>query len=221
MKTKKLLISVLFLSILQFLSAQDKPRYWDDVQAIKSYDKIYAPPTHPIVFTGSSSIRRWDNLERTFASYGAMNRGLGGAVTNDITAYIDDIIVAYQPRQIVIYVGENELPNEQATADSIFSRTKRLLTAIREKLPQTPIIYISIKPSPSREQYIGKAIAANALIKKYLSTQENIKYLDIFSLMLNSEGKSDSTLFLSDMLHMNEKGYSIWKKAIQPLLVKE
>lgn len=221
MKKLILFITLLFIFIIQPLSSQEKPRFWDDVQTIKSYDKIYAPPAHPILFIGSSSIRRWDKLERTFANYAAMNRGLGGAVINDITACIDDIVVPYQPRQIVIYVGENELPNEQATADSIFSRTKRLIAAISTKLPETPIIYISIKPSPSREKYINKAIEANKLIKNYVATQKNIQFLDVFSLMLNREGKSDRSLFLEDMLHLNEKGYKIWQKAIKPLLLKE
>ncbi|MDP4207372.1 MAG: GDSL-type esterase/lipase family protein [Bacteroidota bacterium] len=219
---KKILILILLTVICYSskLSAQDKPHFWDDVQTIKKYDKIYNPPTNPIVFIGSSSIRKWDNLERTFADYVVMNRGIGGAVVNDITYYINDILFPYNPRQIVIYVGENELPDPTATPDSIFNRTKRLLKVIRAKLPEVPIAYISIKPSPVREKFVNKAAEANKLIKNYLASEKNIVYIDIFGSMLTTEGKTRPELFVEDMLHMNLQGYEIWTKAVKPRLLK-
>src|SRR6187402_1967640 len=116
--------------------AQARPPFWDDVQTIKYYDKMYEPPANPIVFVGSSSIRKWNDAERTFAAYSVMNRGIGGAVTNDITYYLDDIVFPYHPRQIVIYVGENDLPQETATADTVLARTKVLIGRIRARLPE-------------------------------------------------------------------------------------
>jgi len=219
---KSVLVFILFVISFTFqLSAQEKPRYWDDVQVIKQYDNLYAPPAHPILFIGSSSIRKWDDLERTFADFVVMNRGIGGAVVNDIIYYANDIVFSYQPRQIVMYVGENDIVNDATTADSIFLRTKQLIQKIRLKLPDIPIVYISIKPSPSREKYIGKAIAANTLISNYILKEKNIRFLDIFHPMLNAEGKPIPELFQKDMLHMNLKGYAIWRKAIKPLLLKK
>ena len=219
---KSVLVFILFVISFTFqLSAQEKPRYWDDVQVIKQYDNLYAPPAHPILFIGSSSIRKWDDLERTFADFVVMNRGIGGAVVNDIIYYANDIVFPYQPRQIVMYVGENDIVNDATTADSIFVRTKQLIQKIRLKLPDIPIVYISIKPSPSREKYIGKAIAANTLISNYILKEKNIRFLDIFHPMLNAEGKPIPELFQKDMLHMNLKGYAIWRKAIKPLLLKK
>ncbi|MDD4991645.1 MAG: GDSL-type esterase/lipase family protein [Paludibacter sp.] len=220
---KKLVLAII-LSVISFaveLSAQEKPRFWDDVQVIKQYDNLYAPPAHPILFIGSSSIRKWDDLESTFADFVVMNRGIGGAVVNDIIYYAKDIVFPYQPRQIVIYVGEDDIVNDATTADSIFIRTKHLVKIIRSKLPEVPIIYISIKPSPSREKYIDKAIAANTLISNYILTEKNIRFLDIFHPMLNAEGKPIPELFQGDMLHMNLKGYAIWRKAIKPLLLRK
>ena len=200
--------------------AQNNPPFWADVQTIKSYDKMYEPPVNPILFIGSSSIRKWNDLERTFASYVVMNRGIGGAVTNDITRYLDDIVFPYHPRQIVIYVGENDLPQQQATADSVLERTKALIAGIRQKLPEVPILYISIKPSPSREQWRDKCVKSNALIKEYISHEKGLTYIDIYSLMLDKNGKSRPELFVADMLHMRPEGYAIWRAAIKPHLLK-
>lgn len=203
----------------QNLLAQEKLPFWDDVQGLKKYDGIYNPPSNTILFIGSSSIRLWD-LKRTFRKHVVLNRGIGGAEINHIINYANDIIFPYQPRQIVIYVGENDLIVEGTTADSIFSRTKQLFRIIQDKLPEVPIVYLSIKPSPSREVYLNTAEAANSLIKTFIETQKNMTYIDIFYPMLNKQGKARPELFKVDMLHMNKKGYKIWKRKVKRHLIK-
>ena len=219
----KKVILLIFLSsgLIESLLAQEHPPFWEDVQVIKQYDNIYNPPDNPILFIGSSSIRLWDNLERTFAKYDALNRGIGGAEVNHIINYAEDIIFPYNPREIVMYIGENDLVVEGTTADSILTRTKRLFQIIRAKLPNIPIVYISIKPSPSRTTYLDVAETANALIENYISTQNNIAYIDIFHPMLNKEGKLRTELFIEDMLHMNRKGYKIWRRKLKRHLIKK
>lgn len=202
------------------LLAQAQPRFAEDIKTIRNYDKIYAAPENPILFIGSSSIRKWDDLERNFAKYVVLNRGFGGAVTNDVINYANEIIFPYHPREIVIYVGENDLVDQASTADSIFNRFKVLLDIIREKLPEIPVVYISMKPSPSRTATFPKAIAANDLIRQYISTQEHITFVDIYSKMLDKDGNPRKELFLGDMLHMNKDGYAIWEEAVEPYLLK-
>ncbi len=219
---KHLFLSAFFIiSLFTQAFAQQKPHYWDDVQTIKSYDKMYAPPANAILFVGSSSIRKWDDLERTFASYVAINRGIGGAFINDIIFYANDIIFPYNPRQIVLYVGENDFTDQTTTPDSVFNRTKRLLTLIRTKLPYTPIIYISIKPCPSRINNINRIKASNVLIKQYIKKEHNMTFVDVFQPMLNIKGVPNPEIFLSDSLHLNKAGYKIWEKAINPYLLKK
>ena len=212
------LVTALYLSILS-TSAQVKPPFWDDVQTIKKYDQLFKPPVHPVLFVGSSSIRKWDNLTQVFAKYNALNRGIGGAVINDITFYLNDVVFPYQPRQIVLYVGENDIVNDNVTADSVLNRTIVLYKAIRARLPLTPIAYISIKPSPSRDKFRDKAFASNELIKKFLAADPNTSFIDIFPKMLK-DGQSRRELFVNDMLHMNPAGYAIWERAVKPHLIK-
>lgn len=221
-KTQKV-IFLIFITVCtnQLILAQNHPPFWEDVQVIKQFDNIYNPPTNPILFIGSSSIRLWDDLEKTFAKYDALNRGIGGAEVNHIINYVDDIIFPYNPREIVMYIGENDLVVEGTTADSVLIRTKRLLQIIRSKLPNIPIVYFSIKPSPSRASYLDVARESNRLIKNYMSTQKNITYVDIFNPMLTKEGNPRPELFIEDMLHMNKKGYKIWRRKIKRHLIKK
>ena len=179
---------------------------------------MYQVPEHPILFVGSSSIRKWDGLQIAFGNYNVINRGIGGAVFADITYYLKDIVFPYHPRQIVIYV-ENDLPDETATADVILQRFITLYSAIRTKLPDVPIAYISMKPSPSRDKFRPKAIEANRLIKAFLAKEKDTSFIDIFSPMMK-DGKSRPELFVDDMLHMNAAGYAIWEEAVRPYLLK-
>lgn len=214
-------ISVLLFCVFLFtrVDAQTHPDFWDDVQAIKQYDKIYAPPKNPILFTGSSSIRLWGNLAEQFRGYTVLNRGIGGAVTRDIDRYVEDIILPYKPRQIVLYIGENDIltaPN----GDTVFVAFQNLFRHIRSVLPDVPVAYISIKPSPSRAQFLPVATRANKLIRDYLAAQNGASFIDIYPLMLDKKGNMRPELFREDKLHMKQEGYDIWYKKIRPFLLK-
>jgi lysophospholipase L1-like esterase len=218
MKIKSILYVLCFILLCAMSQAQtSKAPFYDDVQTIKAYDRMFAPVKNPIVFVGSSSIRKWDNLQVSFGSYNVMNRGIGGAVIDNIIQYANELIFAYKPRQIVIYVGENDLPG--SLPDTILAKTKRLIHLIRGKMPETPIVYISLKPSPVRSEFFEKCKQTNELLKAWLATEKNIDYVDIFTPMLK-KGKPMPELFVSDMLHMNAKGYAIWEKKVKPKLKK-
>jgi lysophospholipase L1-like esterase len=216
MKTRFLVVFYLFTVIC---IAQEKHRFDADIEIIKNFDKIYTPADNPIVFVGSSSIRKWGHLQVAFGLYNVLNRGIGGALTDDIVYYLDDLVFTYKPRQIVLYVGENDLPDDNKNADIIFGKTVALCKAIRERLPEVSIVYIAMKPSPIRDKYQQKCKAANELIRKFLSTEKNTVFVDVFTPMLTN-GKSRPELFVKDMLHMNADGYSIWEKLVAPFLIK-
>lgn len=200
--------------------SQDKPPFWNDVQAIKAYDKIYMPPKDPILFIGSSSIRLWVDFAKTFKDYTVLNRGIGGAVTSDVDGYLEDIVFPYHPKQLVIYVGENDLI-KAPDAQTVFADFKKLYSDLRTKLPVTPIVYIAIKGSPSRIQYQEKAKASNLLIRKFIQLQKNIVFVDVYQPMLDKKGAMQPVLFKEDMLHMNASGYSIWNRLLIPHLLKD
>ena len=217
----KTLFGMLLISIsAHTLYAQEKPAYQDDVNVIKAYDKIYAPPAAPILFIGSSSIRLWVDFAKTFRNYTVVNRAIGGAVTTDIDRYLDDLVFPYHPKQLVIYVGENDLLTAPDGL-TVLNDFKKLYAHIRAKLPNTPIIYISLKGSPSRKQHQVKALEANRLINAYIKGQANITFVDIYRPMLDKNGAMQPHLFKPDMLHMNASGYAIWNKLVLPQLLKD
>lgn len=198
-----------------------QPPFWSDIQNFKKQDSISFPPKNAILFIGSSSFTMWKGVQDSFPGYTIINRGFGGSTLMDQIHYENDIIFPYQPKQIVIYCGENDLASsDSVSASMVFERFKVLFADIRAKLPNVPIAFISLKPSPSRRHLFDKMKTANFLIRDYMAKQINAEFINLHSRMLNQAGQPMPEIFLEDSLHMNAKGYAIWKKEIQPYLLK-
>lgn len=217
---KKLTFLLFFVIICGFVKAQDAP-FHSEIQQFKKQDSLHFPPKHAILFLGSSSFRKWTDVQKYFPGYTLINRGFGGSTIPDAIYYADEIVFPYQPRQVVIYEGDNDLASsDKITADSVLNRFKQLFSLIRNKLPHTSIAFVSIKPSPSREKLMPEMQEANSLIKSFLKDQKNAAFIDVYHKMLNKDGTPNKSLFIEDELHMNAKGYAIWQKAIRPYLIK-
>jgi lysophospholipase L1-like esterase len=194
--------------------------FYDEIQDYKREDKDSFPPKNAILFVGSSSFRMWKDVKDYFPGYTIINRGFGGSGLNDAIRYADDIIIPYKPKQIVIYTGENDIAGGNVTSTEILQRFTELFNIIRSKLPNTSIVFVSIKPSPSRIKFQRVIEDANIMIRQFLSGYPKTVYVDVYHPMLNEDGSPRKELFLEDDLHMNPKGYEIWKNAIAPHLIK-
>lgn len=220
MSFRKLYIVFLLLFIGLFTKAQQSP-FYADIQAFKKQDSVQAPPNNAILLIGSSSFTLWKDVQTYFPGYVLLNRGFGGSSLPDLIRYADAIIFPYQPKQIIIYCGENDLASsDTVTASMVVDRFKTLFGMIRAKLPTTPVAFVSLKPSPSRQHLMTKMVAANNEIRKYLKTKPRTAFIDVYHAMLTKEGLPISTIFVEDNLHMNAQGYAIWKQVIKPYLLK-
>ncbi len=214
-------IAFLLIIIAQETRAQQQPPFYDEIQQFKKEDSMHFPPKNAILFVGSSSFRKWTDVQSYFPSETIINRGFGGSQLPDVIRYANDIITPYHPRQVVIYCGDNDLAaSDTVSAKTVFERFVTLFNIIRKELPGEPIMFVSIKPSPSREKLMPKMHAANDLIKDFLKTKKHTVFIDVYNKMLDANGKPMKDLFLEDNLHMNAKGYHIWQKAMEPYLLK-
>ncbi len=219
--TKKIKILFVLLLVFGFVKAQNTP-FYSEIQDFKKQDSIHFPPKHAILFLGSSSFRKWEDVQKYFAGYKIINRGFGGSTIPDAIRYANEIVFPYEPKQVVIYEGDNDLASsDKITADSVLNRFEKLFSLIRTHLPHTSIAFVSIKPSPSREKLMPEMQEANSLIKEFLKNKKNTAFIDVYHKMLNKNGTPDKSLFIEDELHMNAKGYAIWQKITEPYLLKK
>lgn len=211
-----ILATLLLLMVLPSV-AQDMQKWEKEISAFEQQNKQTKPPRKPIVFTGSSSIRMWETLAQDFPNKKVLNHGFGGSQTFEVGHFADRIIKAYQPKQVVIYVGDNDLAAGK-TPDQVFTDFKALFQKIRSGGHKTDVQFISIKPSPSRKNLLPAIVQTNQLIRDYLITQKHAGYIDIYSRMLTPQGKFNPMLYKADSLHMTDAGYRIWAAAVRPAL---
>lgn len=209
---------ILFQAHSGFTQKPDNPAIWEEaMQAFERSDSLSMPPSGGIVFTGSSSVRGWRTLEEDFPGKTVLNRGFGGSRIADATFYFDRIITKYQPDQVVLYSGDNDVASGR-DADMVFDRFKAFVQNMREKLPEAELLYLSIKPSLARWDMYDEMAEANRKIRRYAFWHRNIKFVDVSSDMLGEDGKPRPELYIGDGLHMTPEGYALWTEILAPYL---
>ena len=198
--------------------AQATPSQWEPaIRAFETADLTTPPPKGGIVFIGSSSIRLWTSLGTDFPGMPVLNRGFGGSQLPEVTAYVDRIVTAYQPRQVIVYCGGNDIETGRTPVE-VLSEYQALVRAIRAGSPEVRIAYISIAANPARWPQIEKVRAANQLIKEWTAADPRLTYIDVHAAMLTPDGLPKPDIFVDDRLHMNSKGYAIWRAIVGPHL---
>jgi len=214
---RKIICAAVFLLAALFTKAQP---FADEIAAFKKQDSIAFPPKHAILFVGSSSFRLWKDVQDYFPGYAIINRGFGGSSFPDVIRYADQIILPYHPKQIVIYCENDFANNDSLQPADVTGRFIELFNIIRKKYKKVPIVFISMKPSPSRTRLMPRFEATNEQIRNFLATKKRTSYIDVYHAMLQADGTPMPDIFIQDNLHMNAKGYHIWQKIIEPYLLK-
>lgn len=200
-----------------YLSA--KERWHNELAAFARADQERFPAPGGVVFVGSSTVRMWTRMQQDFARVpgGIVNRGFGGSTLLDCSLFARDLVVRYKPRQVMVYAGDNDLA-EGRTPLQVLDSFARFANAVRAELPDTRISFISVKPSPSREQLMPQIRETNHVISAYLNLLPNSEYIDIYTPMIGADGRPRPELFRSDKLHMTDEGYRLWHSVIAPHL---
>ena len=205
-------------SYSSFAQPADKYPFESEIKAFVKIDSLHPPRRGGILFIGSSSIRKWTDLESRFPDKPIIRRGVGGSELWQLNKYYTKaILLPYKPAKIFLYAGENDIASGR-TASQVFVEFKKFWTLVASKFPKTNLYYLSIKPSPSRMQYHAEFAKANQLIKTFLKNKPKGHYVDMGKSIMKSDGSADLSLYESDNLHLNSLGYDRWEKVLRPLL---
>ncbi|MBN8884878.1 MAG: hypothetical protein J0I77_04120 [Rudaea sp.] len=191
---------------------------WEpDIRKFEESDRAQPPKAGTIVFIGSSSIQKWQDVAADFPAKRVLNRGFGGSRIADSTYYAGRVVVPYKPAMVLLYAGDNDI-NDGHTAQQVLDDYVAFVTRVRKELPAVPIAFISIKPSPSRVKLLPVMREANEKIRAYAAAHPHLLYIDVASKMLDAKGQPREDLFIEDRLHMNRAGYDLWRGIIAPYL---
>jgi lysophospholipase L1-like esterase len=194
----------------------DPNRYAAEIRAFAEWDSRNAVPAHPVLFVGSSSIRLWRTHE-SFPDLPVVNRGFGGSQVSDVIHFADRVVFPYKPSVIVFYAGDNDVAAGKS-AQRIFDDCRRFIGLVHARQPATRVVFLGIKPSRARWSLWPEAQKANDLLADFCKSDNRLLFTDLGTPLLGPDGRPVADLFLKDQLHLNERGYAAWNKALAPVL---
>jgi lysophospholipase L1-like esterase len=214
-----------FLIGLQSINAQTKPiskeeKYAKELLQFGQEDKKGIDSTNLVLFIGSSTFRRWTDLHTYFPESNVLNHGFGGSRLPEAIYFADKMVYQYKPSQVVLYEGDNDLGGG-IPVETLLTDLKVFVRLTEIKLPKTEIVLVSVKYSPRRNAQREQIKEYNAKMKEFAQSKQNLKYVDIASIVLNENGTYRKELFTSDSLHVNQECYKLFAKKIEPLLLKK
>lgn len=191
-----------------------------EIDDFRERDRVNPPKSEVILFIGSSTFTNWKTLSSDYPDKPVLNRAFGGSSLLDLIRHSTFLLGSYRPKQIVIYCGENDFTgSDRPSAVLVADRFQKFKVLIRQKLNQVPIVYVGMKPSWSRWHLRSKFLYANRLIQDRNAKDRNFVYIDLWDEMTLNDGTPDPSIFLSDELHMNRKGYERWIPVLRKVLM--
>jgi lysophospholipase L1-like esterase len=128
-------------------------------------------------------------------------------------------VLKHKPRLIVFYAGDNDIESGKSS-EQVFGDFRAFVRLVHERLPDTRIIFLPIKPSIARWPKWPQMQAVNASVVDLAQSEKRIIYVDTATPMLGDDGKPRRELFLDDGLHLNEAGYKLWTESLEPVLIQ-
>ncbi len=214
-------VEKIFYSRLDDLSRSgDTPSYLSLHYRIrKLYFEVDTHEAHPIVFLGDSMTDegKWHQL---FPNMNLVNRGIGGDTTLGVLNRLDQI-VTLEPRKIFLMIGTNDLCFNRSVPDTI-KNYDLILRILHKDLPNTKIYIESVlhfndKLFPSVYLRTNENIDILNVGIKNLAEIYHDPYIDMVKVFSDKNGRlpDEETV---DGLHLNDKGYLIWRNQIQNLV---
>jgi len=216
-KIKRLFFLPFLLGIGFQAQAQDPMRFQEEVAQINKKYPTHIQRENLALFTGSSSIKMWKDLDSYFPDHEVINAGFGGSQTFELLHYVKELVLDYKPKKVFIYEGDNDISSGKSSTEIILTMHE-LVGQIKSALPEVEIFLIAAKPSISRWHLKDQYLDLNKHFEEYSQLSDKVEFVDIWTSMLDAEGNPKAEIFLEDKLHMNQAGYDLWAEVVRDYL---
>lgn len=205
-------------------------------------------PSCEVQFVGSSTVELWKSLTADMAPLHVVNLGVGGTTIDHVAnQYARSEQLAVEaglgeavapgagahsigapgvgdeaPQAIVFYAGDNDIA-EGRSPQELQASFVRFLDAKSERFGDTPVLFISIKPTPARWGQRDIQAELNRSIQALAKERSDLRFIDIVPAML-MDGKP-GPFYAGDGLHLNAEGYGRWtpivRQALDPFIKRQ
>ncbi len=177
-----------------------------------------------ILFTGSSLMEQFP-INEIAMTHGVdriiYNRGIGGYTIPEMLKAINEQVLDLEPSKIFINIGTNDISAPEETKEQLISDYKKVLTIIKEQLPETRVYLMAYYPvnikvaarqpwdnadraAKLRLERLGEA---NLAVKK-LAEDFGYKYIDVNSGLTDADGQTKEEYSI-DGIHMWSDAYEV------------
>ena len=201
-------------------SALFKMHWQNRVRAFKEQNLAWGNT----VLLGDSITEGFD-VAKHFPGRRVLNRGIGADVIGNampaddprgVLQRLDDSVFDCAASDVFILIGINDL-NSGRTVESMVEGYRELLTRIRKNAPLVHVHVQSVLPTRGDHDKQNAAVLRFNEQLKQLAGEFECNYLDLHSLMRDSEGRLKAE-FTEDGLHINDAAYAVWKAKILKIL---
>jgi len=194
---------------------------WNRAMKAYYYHKVdqfeMLPDTENEIIMLGNSITDQGLWTEIFNDLRVKNRGIGGDDTDGVLERLDEI-TSSKPAQVFIMIGTNDLA-KLSTVDYILDNYRTILDRIAKASPETEVIIESVLPTEDAIHTTRKnsdIMQINEGLRE-IARERGLVYVDLFSHFADENNKMNPEYSI-DGLHLNGKGYKLWKELIEDYL---
>ncbi|WP_333467594.1 SGNH/GDSL hydrolase family protein [Microcoleus sp. herbarium12] len=151
-----------------------------------------------------------------------LNQGISGETSVGLLKRLQ-LFDRTEPETVFVMIGINDLLRG-ASDEGILDNQRQIIRDLRWAHPKAQVVVQSILPHSgeqatweNRDRLLAipnsRIRAINRRLKE-IANSENVSYLDLQSLFADADGNL-STELSTDGLHLNDRGYLVWRSALQ------
>lgn len=203
-------------SISEEVRAAAVDKWEAEIKKLEARDQCEVDPDDAILFVGSSSIRRWDDIEVDMAPYRTIQRGYGGSKYSDVAVFAKRLLNPHQYRALVMFVGNDVKGKpEDHAADDVERWVRYIVNVSHEHQPEAPVLLIEVTPTEKRFAVWPQIRQINARLREVALSTENTYFIATAAHFLDPKCNPRVELFGDDRLHLNSDGYDLWSELIR------
>ncbi len=192
------------------LAALFREHYENRISLFTEENKKYSPNEVDIAFLGDSLTEGYD-LEKFYPQFLTVNRGIGGDTTFGLWDRLEVSAYELEPKVVVMLIGANNF-------DTMFERYEDIVKALRENLPDTHIVLISLTSMGMDWGRNNHKAAFNNVKIKLIAERNGCTFVDMFTPLLNEETNEIYPEYTTDGGHLTDKGYQVFTDTLTPVL---